>query len=28
MILMAEDAGGRLVFVAPDEKIPSGAAVK
>lgn len=28
MILLAEDAGGRLVFVIPEEKIPDGSGVK
>jgi methionyl-tRNA synthetase len=28
MILMAEDASGKLIFVAPDEKISSGSEVR
>jgi len=28
MILMAEDAGGKLIFVSPEEKIAAGAEVR
>jgi methionyl-tRNA synthetase len=28
MILMAEDAGGKLIFVNPDENIAAGAEVR
>jgi methionyl-tRNA synthetase len=27
MILMAEDAGGKLIFVAPDEKMSAGSSI-